>query len=130
MEQTPTVTRTFRTAIKIGEDYITLEETITLGLDATDEQIQQAVALGWRIYHAQHEAVTQQIDELRGEQRSRRENRPSTERQREAIRKLAAERGVDALAEAREQYNHDLEELTSQQASEMIANLQKVRPRS
>lgn len=128
MEPTPNVTRTFRTSIKIGEDFVTLEETITLGLDATDEQIAQAVALGWRIYTAQHDAVTQQIDELREEHRSRRESRPSTERQREAIRKLAAERGVDALAEARQHYNHDLDELTSQQASEMISHLQKTRP--
>lgn len=125
----PTVTRTFRTAIKIGEDYVTLEETITLGLAATDAEIAQAVALGWRIYAAQHDAVTEQVEQLREEQRHRRDSRPSTERQREAILKLAGERGVDALAEARQHYQTDLDQLTSQQASEMISNLQKIRPK-
>ncbi len=125
----PTVTRTFRTAIKIGEDYVTLEETITLGLAATDAEIAQAVALGWRIYAAQHNAMVEQVEQLREEQRHRRDSRPSTERQREAILKLAGERGVDALAEARQHYHTEFDQLTSQQASEMISNLQKIRPK-
>ncbi len=128
-DSAPTVTRTFRTAIKIGEDYVTLEETITLGLAATDAEIEQAVALGWRIYTAQRAAVTEQVEQLREEQRHRRDSRPSTERQREAILKLASERGVDAQAEARQHYQTDLDQLTSQQASEMISNLQKTRPK-
>lgn len=59
------VTRTYRAAIRLGEDFITLEETITLPLDASDEAIQQAVALGWRIYQAQHESLHSQITSLR-----------------------------------------------------------------
>ena len=37
-----TVTRTFRTAIRCGEDFITIEETIVLPAGASDEQIQEA----------------------------------------------------------------------------------------
>jgi hypothetical protein len=59
------ITRTYRAAIRIGEDFITLEETIALPLDATDEQIAQAVDLGWRVYRAQREAATAQIADMR-----------------------------------------------------------------
>ena len=37
------VTRTYRAAVRLGEDFITLEETVTLPLDATDEEVQKAV---------------------------------------------------------------------------------------
>jgi len=33
------VSRTYRAAIRLGEDFITLEETITLPLDASDEEV-------------------------------------------------------------------------------------------
>ena len=49
------VTRTLRAALKIGEDYVTIEESITLARDASDADIQAAVALGWRIYTQQRE---------------------------------------------------------------------------
>ncbi len=45
----PTVARTFRAAIRIGEDFYTVEETITLPIDAGDEEIAQAVNTGLRI---------------------------------------------------------------------------------
>lgn len=63
--QQPTVTRTYRAAIRHGDDYMTLEETITLPIDASDSDVEQAVALGWRIYQVQHTAVQAQIAELR-----------------------------------------------------------------
>ena len=37
------VSRTYRAAIRLGEDFITLEETISLPLDASDEEVTQAV---------------------------------------------------------------------------------------
>ena len=40
------VSRTYRAAIRIGEDFITMEETIALPLDASDEEVTQAVDLG------------------------------------------------------------------------------------
>jgi hypothetical protein len=60
-----TITRTYRTAVKIGEDFITLEETISLPIDASDEEVTQAVDLGWRIYRAQRAAVEEQIAHVR-----------------------------------------------------------------
>lgn len=65
MTDRPTISRTFRAAIRLGEDYITLEETITLAPDASDEQIAQAVDLGWRIYAAQRAAIEEQAAALR-----------------------------------------------------------------
>ena len=59
------VTRTLRAAIKVGDDYYTIEETITLPPSASDEQIQEAVATGFRIYEAQREAVDAQVRSLR-----------------------------------------------------------------
>src|SRR5512143_1611249 len=59
------VSRTYRAAIRIGEDFITLEETIALPLDASDEEVAQAVDLGWRIYRAQREAAEAQASEIR-----------------------------------------------------------------
>ena len=55
------VSRTYRAAIRLGEDFITLEETVTLPLDASDEEVTQAVDLAWRIYRAQREAADAQI---------------------------------------------------------------------
>lgn len=60
-----TTTRTYRAAIRLGEDFITLEETITLPIDASDADVQAAVDLGWRIYRAQRESVEAQIAQSR-----------------------------------------------------------------
>ncbi len=62
---TTTITRTFRTAMKIGEDFITLEETISMPSDATDDELEQAVQLGWRIFRAQRESCEMQVDDIR-----------------------------------------------------------------
>src|ERR687894_585600 len=62
-----TVARTFRAAIRIGEDFYTVEETITLPIDAGDEEIAQAVDAGMRIYQAQRAAAETQIRELRAQ---------------------------------------------------------------
>ena len=56
------VTRTLRAAVKIGEDYVTIEESITLASDASDADIAAAVALGWRIYTQQVETEAGQFD--------------------------------------------------------------------
>ena len=64
---TATIARTFRTAMRIGEDFITLEETITMPTDATDDDLEQAVQLGWRIYRAQRESCEMQTDDIRAD---------------------------------------------------------------
>jgi hypothetical protein len=73
-----TVARTYRAAIRQGEDFITLEETIVLPLDATDKQIADAIGLGWRIYRAQQEAVKAQIADIRQMRSGQGQNVPRT----------------------------------------------------
>src|SRR5919202_1808887 len=62
-----TISRTFRAAIRIGEDFYTVEETITLPIDAGDEEIARAVEAGMRIYEAQRAAAEGQIRDLRAQ---------------------------------------------------------------
>jgi hypothetical protein len=196
----PTVTRTYRAAVRIGEDFFTLEETITLPLDANDETIQQAADLGWRIYQAQHAALQDQIASLRevqgppapvtirdpdapasekqrnyiaalqqdlhwsdeqitsyaqeqgihlidlrrgqasafidglkrlAEQRAPyeasadSESRPITERQHQALLKLAQERGTDLETEIQRQFGVAPGAISSQQASDLIKAWQR-----
>lgn len=65
MSNQTSIARTYRVAAKIGDDYHTIEEVITLPLDATDADIAQAIALGQRIYVAQQDAVSAQLATLR-----------------------------------------------------------------
>lgn len=64
---TITVARTFRTAIRCGEDFVTVEETVTMPMDATDDELEQAVQLGWRIFRAQRESCEMQLDDIRAD---------------------------------------------------------------
>jgi hypothetical protein len=134
------VTRTYRTAIRVGDDYLTLEETITLPLDADEAAITQAVELGWRIYTAQQEAVNQQVAALREAQSAypsfamRDPDAPASEKQRNYIAALQ-----DDLTWSSEQLTTyagiqgiDLVTLTKGQASQFIDTLKKMaeeRPR-
>jgi len=64
--QSSTITRTYRAAIKAGDDFVTIEETVTLSTNASDTDIAAAVATGLRIFTAQAAAVEAQIAALRG----------------------------------------------------------------
>jgi hypothetical protein len=59
------VTRTYRVASKIGEDFHTVEMTVTLPVGATDAEIAEAIDLGTRIYQAQSTAMLAEIGALR-----------------------------------------------------------------
>jgi hypothetical protein len=134
------VTRTYRAAIRIGEDFITVEETIALPLDASDEDVQRAVDLGWRIYAAQREAVAQQVSGVRESQGHggpitvRDPDSPASDKQRNYIAALQ-----DDLSWTNEQLNGyavehsvDLVTMTKGQASGFIDGLKKLaeeRPR-
>ncbi len=83
----PLVSRTYRAAIRIGEDFITLEETITLPLDATDDDISQASELGWRIYLAQRTGADATIADVR-------RDRPGTYQPAEYAAPLATEKQI------------------------------------
>lgn len=59
------VVRTYRVASKIGEDFHTVEMTVTLPVGATDAEIASAIDLGTRIYEAQSTAMLAEICALR-----------------------------------------------------------------
>ncbi len=129
-----TVTRTYRAAVRLGEDFITLEETVSLPIDASDEEVAQAVDLGWRIYRAQRAAVEEQVASVRetGAHTTpitiKDPDSPASDKQRNYIAALQ-----DELAWSSEQigtYAHeqqiDLVTMTKGQASSFIDGLKKL----
>jgi hypothetical protein len=128
------VTRTYRAAVRLGEDFVTLEETITLPIGASDDEVQAAVDLGWRIYRAQREAVDQQISSVRETQGAhapitvRDPDAPASDKQRNYIATLQ-----DNLSWTSEQlgayageHGVDLVTMTKGQASTFIDGLKKL----
>lgn len=127
------VTRTYRAAIRLGEDYITLEETITLPINASDDDVQQAVDLGWKIYRAQREAVDGQIATVRESQPTatitvRDPDSPASEKQRNYIATLQDNLtwNNEQLASYAGEHGVDLVTLTKGQASSFIDGLKKL----
>lgn len=134
----PTITRTFRAAVKVADDFFTLEETITLPPNATDADIQAAVGTGIRIYETQRQVLTEQIGQLRAEAGQRLMNGngnamrepdgPASEKQRAYMERLVhdlnwtADR-LDALAVGR---GLNLLTLTKREASELIDELKGI----
>jgi hypothetical protein len=127
------VTRTYRAAIRIGEDFITLEETITLPLDAGDDDVQRAVDLGWRIYAAQREAVALQVASVREGQGHptpitvRDPDSPASDKQRNYIAALQDDLSWtnEQLASYAGEHSVDLVTMTKGQASSFIDSLKK-----
>ncbi len=143
MPDEQTVTRTYRAAIRIGEDFITLEETVSLPTNASDDEIQAAVDLGWRIYRAQREAVERQIEETRagrvasgpptqngGASYAPREpDAPASDKQRNYIARLQDNlfwNSEQLIAYAAERGINDLGALSKGQASALIEAMKKV----
>ncbi|MCG8351635.1 MAG: hypothetical protein MI924_28035 [Chloroflexales bacterium] len=128
------VTRTYRTAIRLGEDFITLEETITLPLDASDEEVQRAVDLGWRIYQAQREALEHQVASVRETQIGatpimvRDPDSPASEKQRNYIGALQDDLTwtSEQLATYAVEHGIDIVNMTKGQASGFIDSLKKL----
>lgn len=126
------ITRTFRAAIRIGEDYVTLEETIELPPDATDDQIAQAINIGWRIYERQREALEEQVMLARGGRRPLIDepppSPPASDKQRSFI--AALQDRLRWTSEQMEAYNTEqgisLIGMTKAQASVLIDSLQKL----
>ncbi|HEX6290678.1 MAG TPA: hypothetical protein VFZ66_15925 [Herpetosiphonaceae bacterium] len=126
------VTRTLRAAVKVGDDYYTLEETITLPPTASDEQIAQAVATGLRMYEAQRAAVEAQVRDLREHVvaqplpvQIREPDAPASEKQRQYMEYLLKELGWDneRLAAFAADRMLNLLTLTKREASELIDEL-------
>lgn len=127
------ITRTIRAAIRLGEDYLTIEESITLPLDASEEDICHAVALGQRIYLAQRDMLESQVDAIRRSYVTSGMHTPETpasEGQRIYINRLVSALGwspeqLDTYA--REQLNiDDLRTLRKGQASVLIDTLKHI----
>ena len=124
-----TISRTFRAAIRIGEDFYTVEETITLPIDAGDEEIARAVEVGMRIYEAQRAAAEGQIRDLRSQVVSnplpvqiREPDAPASEKQRAYMDYLLNELGWDLgrLQEFAAERRFDILTLNKRDASELI----------
>jgi hypothetical protein len=128
------VSRTYRAAIRIGEDFITLEETIALPLDASDEEVAQAVDLGWRIYRAQRQAVEEQIAGVRETAGPppaivvRDPDAPASDKQRNYIVTLQENLtwSGEQLATYAQEQQVDLVTMTKGQASTFIDGLKKL----
>jgi hypothetical protein len=128
------VSRTYRAAIRIGEDFITLEETIALPLDASDEEVTQAVDLGWRIYRAQREAAEAQVADIRSTVGApapitvRDPDSPASDKQRNYIATLQDNLAWNSeqLASYAEDQSVDLVTMTKGQASLFIDGLKKL----
>lgn len=128
------VSRTYRAAIRIGEDFITLEETIALPLDASDEEVAQAVELGWRIYRAQRQAVEEQVAGVRETAGPppaivvRDPDAPASDKQRNYIVTLQENLtwSGEQLATYAQEQQVDLVTMTKGQASTFIDGLKKL----
>jgi len=128
------VSRTYRAAIRIGEDFITLEETIALPIDASDEEVAQAVDLGWRIYRAQREAAEAQASEIRSAIGTpqpitvRDPDSPASDKQRNYISTLQEQINWtnEQLAAYAAEQEVDLVTMTKGQASVFIDGLKKL----
>jgi hypothetical protein len=129
------VTRIYRAAVRLGEDFITLEESVTLPIDATDDEVAQAVDLGWRIYRAQRTAVEAQVVSIRETAAVTATNytvkdpdAPASDKQRNYIAALQEDLvwSSEQLASYAHEQQIDLVTLTKGQASGFIDGLKKL----
>lgn len=124
------ITRTYRAAIRSGDDYFTIEETIALPPTASDAEIAQAVDTGLRIFRAQQSAVEAQMSALReahpaGPVRIADPDAPASEKQRSYLEYLATtlEISDEQLQKTLREHATTYETLTKGQASEIIDQL-------
>ncbi len=132
----PTITRTFRAAVKVGDDYFTVEETVSLPPTATDDLIMEAVQTGLRIYDAQRLAVMEQIGQLRTEAGQRIMNGngmrepdgPASEKQRAYMERIVGDLNwtPERLTAYAAERNLNLLTLTKREASELIDELKGI----
>ncbi len=129
------VTRTFRASVRIGDDFFTIEESVSLPLEAGDEDIAEAVALGWSIYQAQREAFHAQVAAIREAHAPhptpvmvRDPDAPASEKQRQYIHTLqeTLSWSSEDLASHAGRQGIDMTTLTRGEASSFIDSLKKV----
>jgi hypothetical protein len=129
-EKESLVTRTYRAAIKSGDDYITIEETISLPPTASDTEIAEAVDTGLRIFRAQQSAVEAQMAAIRDAHpaaplRIADPDAPASEKQRSYLEYLVTtlELSDAQMQTTLREHNTTYETLTKSQASEIIDRL-------
>jgi hypothetical protein len=129
-EKESLVTRTYRAAIKSGDDYITIEETISLPPTASDNEIAEAVDTGLRIFRAQQSAVEAQMAAIRDAHpaaplRIADPDAPASEKQRSYLEYLVTtlELSDAQMQTTLREHNTSYETLTKSQASEIIDRL-------
>lgn len=129
-EKESLVTRTYRAAIKSGDDYITIEETISLPPTASDNEIAEAVDTGLRIFRAQQSAVEAQMSAIRDAHpaaplRIADPDAPASEKQRSYLEYLVTtlELSDAQMQTTLREHNTTYETLTKSQASEIIDRL-------
>ena len=130
MAQESLITRIYRAAIRSGDDYITIEETIALPPTASDADISQAVDTGLRIFRAQQAAVEAQVASIRDAHpaapvRIADPEAPASEKQRSYLEYLVTTLELpDAQMQTTlREHGTSYETLTKGQASEIIDRL-------
>jgi hypothetical protein len=130
MANEASVTRTYRMAIRCGEDFITIEETVTLPVGASDDEIAAAVETGLRIYQLQQQALDQQATLIREQAgpstpRIMDPDAPASEKQRSYLDYLTTtlEWPTDRLGEFLRERGAAYDTLTKGQASAVIDEL-------
>lgn len=121
---THSVAQTARAAVKVRDDYFTLESTITLPPDASDATIAEAVATSTRIYQAQQGAMEALIAALRFAPAP---PRPATEKQLALCASLRGKVSTATVAAVYAEIGIDgPEPRTSDQASALIDRLRAI----
>ncbi|MDP9311722.1 MAG: hypothetical protein M3R24_12720 [Chloroflexota bacterium] len=124
-----TVTRTRRHAVKVGDEYITLEETITLPLNTEPLEIQAAVQLGVQINAAQEAAFAPLLEALRQQALAAPESdEPASDKQRGYLQYLLTQVGWndERLTAFAAERDLDLLTLTKAQCSALIDDLKQI----
>jgi hypothetical protein len=134
------VQHTLRAAVRIGEDFYTVEQVVTLPIGATDEQIQAAADTGMRMYVEQQAAVSWQIGQVReaaaangstsgGPVTVREPDAPASDNQRRFMGRLQDDLSWSSaqMAQWAESQNVDLVSLTKGQASTLIDTMIRIR---
>lgn len=130
------VTRTLRADIRLGDDAVTLEVSMTLPLDADDVQLEQALQLSQRLHERHYPAFARQLQQLResvagplpeAEASVGRDAEPASHRQRSYIAALQEDHGWSAaqLHAFARRHGCELETLTRRQASLLIEELRR-----
>jgi hypothetical protein len=130
------VTSTLRADIRLGDDAVTLEVSMTLPLDADDTQLEQALQLSRRLHERQYPAFARQLQQLREsaagpprevEASAGRDVEPASDRQHSYLAALQEDHGwsVSQLRAFARRHGCEPATLTRRQAALLIEELRR-----